>query len=361
MSMSSFPSIRGAAVCAAVALVLAACATSPVPNEKIAVAQASVQHAEQSGAPEFAPVEMSAARNELAGAEKAATRHKAGSATELAEQANADAKLAEATAEQHRSHKAAMEFDANMQENAHAAVDAAQADPDVLKYAALDLEAAKKRLAAADDAAAHHHNADVAQPAYLATQEARRAQAHAAAKADDARVAAGQAERDRIMLAARDRDVQNANAERNQATEEAQRLQAELDELKATATSRGLMLTLGDVLLDTGKSELNSGADRKLDRLAQFLNEHKDRRVQIDGFTDSVGTDAYNEQLSQRRADAVKAALLSRGVDASRINSEGYGKAFPVAGNNDSAGRQMNRRVEVLIGGSNGGAIAPRS
>jgi outer membrane protein OmpA-like peptidoglycan-associated protein len=252
-------------------------------------------------------------------------------------------------------------------ENAHAAVQAAEADPNVAKYAALDLEAAKKDLAIADDAALHHKDASVTQPAYLATQNARLAQAHAAAKADDARVAAGQAERDRIMLAARNREVENAKMATNAATmatnaatQEAARLQAEVDQLKATRTPRGLVLTLGDVLFDTGKAELNSGASRKLDQLAQFLSEHKDRRVQIDGFTDSVGTDSYNQELSRRRADAVKSALLSRGIEPARIATEGYGKAFPVATNSDSGGRQLNRRVEVVIGGDDGTAVAPR-
>jgi outer membrane protein OmpA-like peptidoglycan-associated protein len=253
-------------------------------------------------------------------------------------------------------------------QNAHTAVAAAEADANVAKYAALDLDAARKDLAAADDAALHHKDALIAQPAYLATQNARLAQRHAAAKADDARVAAGQAERDQIMLAARSREVQSAKTatnnaldQRDQATEEAARLKAEVDQLKATPTPRGLVMTLGDVLFDTGRAELNPGASRKLDPLAQFLNEHKDRRVQIDGFTDSVGTDSYNEQLSRRRADAVKSALLSRGVDASRIGTEGYGKAYPVANNNDSGGRQLNRRVEVVIGGDNGTPISPRS
>jgi outer membrane protein OmpA-like peptidoglycan-associated protein len=253
-------------------------------------------------------------------------------------------------------------------DNAHAAVQAAESDPNVAKYAALDLEAAKKDLAVADDAAMHHKEAEIAQPAYLAVQNARLAQAHAAAKADDAKVAAGQAERDQILLAARNREVQNAKMattaaldQRDQATEQAARLQAEVEQLKATPTSRGLVLTLGDVLFDTGRAELKSGASRKLDQLAQFLSEHKDRRVQIDGFTDSVGTDAYNEELSRRRADAVKATLLARGIDASRIGTEGYGKAYPVASNSDAGGRQLNRRVEVVIGADNGGAIAPRS
>jgi outer membrane protein OmpA-like peptidoglycan-associated protein len=252
-------------------------------------------------------------------------------------------------------------------ESAHAAVNAAEMDPNVAKYAALDLDAAKKDLAIADDAAAHHKDAEIAQPAYLAAQNARLAQMHAAAKADDARVAAGQAERDQIMLAARNREVQNAKVatnvaldQRDQATQEAARLQAEVDDLKAKPTPRGLVLTLGDVLFDTGRAELNPGAGRKLDQLAQFLSEHKDRRVQIDGFTDSVGTDSYNEDLSRRRADAVKSALMVRGIDSSRISTQGYGKSFPVANNSDSGGRQLNRRVEVVIGSDDGTAVSPR-
>lgn len=274
-------------------------------------------------------------------------------------------------------------------ESARSAVRTAEADPNVNKYAALDLDRARKDLSIAEEAQMHHRDAQVDQPAYLATQNARLAQAHAGAKADDARVAAGQLERDQIMLAARTREAENAKAsaansravataalsQRDQANEEASRaneqasraneekarVQAELDALKATPTPRGLVMTLGDVLFDTGRSELKSGASRKMDQLAQFLVEHPERRVQIDGFTDSVGTDAYNTDLSQRRADAVKTALINRGVQPSRIGTEGYGKAYPVASNSDSGGRQLNRRVEVVIGGDNGTAIAPRS
>jgi Domain of unknown function (DUF4398) len=106
---------KGASICAAMALSVAGCASTPIPNEKLAVAKSSVQRAEQSGAPELAPVEMAAARDKLARAEKAAAARDPQPATALAEQANVDAQLAEATAQENRSHKAAMEFDASLQ------------------------------------------------------------------------------------------------------------------------------------------------------------------------------------------------------------------------------------------------------
>jgi outer membrane protein OmpA-like peptidoglycan-associated protein len=239
-------------------------------------------------------------------------------------------------------------------ENARAAVQTAEADPNVQRYSALDLEAAKKDLAIADDANVHHKDAEVNQPAYLALQNARLAQARAAAartrEANNAKLAAANANQ------AKDAALN----ERDAANQEAARAQAELEQLKATPTPRGSVMTLGDVLFDTGRAELKPGAARKLDQLVQFLMEHPERRVQIDGFTDSVGSDSYNEELSRRRADSVKAALLSRGVDASRVSTEGYGKAYPVANNGDSGGRQLNRRVEVVIGNSSQ-PIAPRS
>jgi outer membrane protein OmpA-like peptidoglycan-associated protein len=238
-------------------------------------------------------------------------------------------------------------------ETARSDVQSAEADPNVSKYAALDLEAAKRNLGAAEDAWQHHDNAAASQSAYLATQSAHIAQAHGAAKADDARVAAGQAQRDQIMLAARTQEAEAAKTQRDQA-------QAELEALKATQTARGSLVTLGDVLFDTGKAQLKPGTDLKLDQLAQFLKEHPDRRIRIEGFTDNTGSDAFNEELSQRRADAVKAALMERNVDPSRIGTEGYGKAYPVASNNDSGGRQLNRRVEVVIGAENGSPVVPR-
>jgi outer membrane protein OmpA-like peptidoglycan-associated protein len=252
-------------------------------------------------------------------------------------------------------------------DSARSVVQAAEADPNAAKYGAVDLQTAKSDLAAAEAAFVRRDEPGIAQPAYMAAQNARLAQLRGAAKADDARVAAGRAERDSIVLAARTNQVDSANRAKdaaNRATDEAKenaaQLQAEVDALKAKPTDRGLVLTLGDVLFETGSATLSPGAGRNMDRLVQFLTDHPERMVQIDGFTDSIGTDSYNQDLSQHRADAVRYQLVSRGISSARISTQGYGKAYPVASNSESSGRQLNRRVEVVIGTDNGTAVAAR-
>jgi outer membrane protein OmpA-like peptidoglycan-associated protein len=246
-------------------------------------------------------------------------------------------------------------------ENARSAVHAAETDPHVATYAALDLQTARNELDAAEAAAAARDERGIDQPAYMATQTAHLAQLEASAKADDARVAAGKADRDRIQLNARTREVDSADAARDQAMQKTAAVQAELDALKAKPTDRGLVLTLGDVLFDTGNANLNPGAARNLDQLVQFLTDHPERHVEIDGYTDSVGTDSFNLDLSQRRADTVKSVLVNRGIAPMRIVSRGYGKEFSVASNTDSGGRQLNRRVEIVIGGDDGAPVTARS
>jgi outer membrane protein OmpA-like peptidoglycan-associated protein len=163
-------------------------------------------------------------------------------------------------------------------------------------------------------------------------------------------------ERESARLASRTREVDTARsdaASARLASETAQQqaiaLQKQIEELNAKATNRGLVVTLGDVLFDTGKSEIKGGAARNISKLAAFLNEHKDRSVIIEGHTDNVGSDDYNMGLSQRRADSVKAYLVSEGIVSSRIVTSGKGEASPVAGNDTASKRQQNRRVEVII------------
>ena len=120
--------------------------------------------------------------------------------------------------------------------------------------------------------------------------------------------------------------------------------------LQAQQTDRGIVLTLGDVLFATGSSNLKPGAIGNLDRLVAFLDKYGDRTVSIEGHTDSIGSNAYNEELSLRRADSVKAYMAAHGVASVRLASIGKGESFPVAGNESAGGRQQNRRVEVIIG-----------
>lgn len=126
-------------------------------------------------------------------------------------------------------------------------------------------------------------------------------------------------------------------------------LQRQIAELNARETDRGLVVTLGDLLFATGKSDLTGGAGPNLDKLAAFLGEYGDRTVLIEGHTDSVGSQESNYFLSQRRAESVRSYLVSRGVQASRLTTAGLGQGSPVASNDTATGRQQNRRVEVII------------
>jgi len=136
-----------------------------------------------------------------------------------------------------------------------------------------------------------------------------------------------------------------ANVSEQQASE----LQRQLEILQAKPTDRGLVLTLGDTLFATGNSQIKSGATANLDRLGDFLNEYPNRTAAIEGFTDSMGSEDSNQMLSERRADSVKRYLVERGVQSQRLTSTGRGESAPVADNETTAGRQQNRRVEVVI------------
>jgi len=147
-------------------------------------------------------------------------------------------------------------------------------------------------------------------------------------------------------------DANAAKQDAEAARKQAEDLQRQIAELNAKATDRGLVVTLGDVLFETGKADLKGGAAVNLAKLSAFLNQHPDRTVTIEGHTDSVGSEEFNQGLSQRRANSVQQFLISQGIAANRLTAVGKGENFPVAGNDDNAGRQMNRRVEVVIANS---------
>ena len=125
--------------------------------------------------------------------------------------------------------------------------------------------------------------------------------------------------------------------------------QQKIDLPNAKPTDHGLMLALDDVLFMSGRADLKPGALGNLNKLVNFLGKYLDRTVVIHGYTDSLGTGEYNQRLSERRANSVKAYLASQGIDSARLSASGMGQSAPVAGNDSGAGRQQNRRVEVII------------
>ena len=132
--------------------------------------------------------------------------------------------------------------------------------------------------------------------------------------------------------------------------EELERLQSRMDGLSVRQSGRGWVLTLADgALFDAGSAVPKAGARRPLDTLAQVMRRHPDREIAVEGFTDAQGPDDANRRLSARRAEAIRQALVARGLDPGRIDARGYGPSFPVASNETPQGRELNRRVEIVI------------
>ncbi len=156
-------------------------------------------------------------------------------------------------------------------------------------------------------------------------------------------------QRNQLSEQREDARLDSRTLEADLAHQETDDLKAQIAALNARETERGLVVTLGDVLFETDRAELKGGATNNLDRLAAFLNRYPDSNVIIEGYTDSIGSDDYNFDLSQRRAESVRGYLMSHGIASSRMSASGKGEGSPVASNDSSTGRQMNRRVEVVI------------
>jgi outer membrane protein OmpA-like peptidoglycan-associated protein len=143
-------------------------------------------------------------------------------------------------------------------------------------------------------------------------------------------------------------DVAAAERKAEQARQSAMEMARRL-ELASKESERGLVITLGDVLFKTGSATLASGAERTLSRVAELLKEYPDRAVIVEGHTDDVGSNAFNERLSQQRAQSVADALTADGVPATRLRTRGLGESAPSVPNTDMASRQQNRRVEIVL------------
>ena len=184
---------------------------------------------------------------------------------------------------------------------------------------------------------------------YIADRKVDTAWALAEARlTEDQRAALG-ADREDARLDARTREADAAKLAAASSAAESAELQRQIDELQAKDTDRGLVLTLGDVLFETDKAQLKSGATANLNTLVMFLNNYPTRTVLIEGYTDSVGSDDYNQGLSSRRAESVQSYLVGQGIDRARLTASGLGESAPVADNESATGRQLNRRVEVII------------
>ncbi|WP_229417729.1 OmpA family protein [Pseudoduganella buxea] len=244
-----------------------------------------------------------------------------------------------------------------------------------------EFKAASEALNAANSAAANREDlAKIDQLAALAKTKIATAQEVARTRRAEGDLAKSGAEREQVRLQARTAEAEAArrNAEQAQRDAEAakaraeqaraatrdaqaqtQALAAQLAELQAKQTERGMVVTLGDVLFNTDQAVLTSGGQATVQKLANILRENTDRTVLVEGFTDSTGSTAHNLELSQRRAEAVRSALTQMGIDRSRVETRGYGEAYPVAGNATAGERQLNRRVEIVLSEA-GKPIQPR-
>jgi outer membrane protein OmpA-like peptidoglycan-associated protein len=126
--------------------------------------------------------------------------------------------------------------------------------------------------------------------------------------------------------------------------------------LQTRDSARGLIVSMPDVLFDTGSANLKPSARERLARVAGILIAYPDIRVEVDGYTDSTGSALFNEQLSQQRADSVRSYMNQQGVPPSSITTRGLGQSNPIASNETSTGRQQNRRVELVVSGESIGS-----
>jgi outer membrane protein OmpA-like peptidoglycan-associated protein len=166
-----------------------------------------------------------------------------------------------------------------------------------------------------------------------------------------------QAAQERANLDAARAAAEEANRLRAQSEQEKAALKEQLRQqlnliLETRSSARGLIVNMNDVLFDTAKYTLRPGAREKLSKIAGILLVHPSLKLEVEGHTDSVGGDDYNQRLSEQRAGAVRDYLVQNGIAMSNVSAMGFGKTRPVVSNETSAGRQQNRRVEVVVSGA---------
>lgn len=310
----------------AIAAALAAC--SSIPDRNLALDQVRIRY-------------QSVQTESIVSRHASDELKSAGDAMRLAEQAYADG--AAAAQVDHLAYLTrqriviAQETAASREAQAVTAGAAAERDRMRLALRTQEADAAQRQLAAAerDGARSAAALAQSEQDSARKSRDLARAEKESASQGESLARAEREAAADRARLAQRD--------------EREQDLKQQLAELNARNTERGIVVTLGDVLFDSGQAQLHDNGGRSVTRLADFMKRYPLRQASIEGFTDSIGSAASNLDLSDRRAQAVKAALVGMGIGAERIVTRGHGEEQPLAGNDTAAGRQMNRRVEVVF------------
>jgi outer membrane protein OmpA-like peptidoglycan-associated protein len=219
-----------------------------------------------------------------------------------------------------------------------------QAELAAARQAQLQAEAAEAKRRADEEARRQAELAAAREAQLKAESEAAAMRAQAEADALKAKEEAAKAEAERARLAAEQAN-QAAEALRAQLLEQFNRI------LETRDTARGLVINLSDVLFDTGKYDLRPITREKLARLSGILLGHPGLSLEVEGHTDSTGSDELNQKLSEQRAEAVRGYLIEQGLAPDNITSKGFGKSMPVADNNTAAGRQQNRRVELIVSG----------
>lgn len=235
-----------------------------------------------------------------------------------------------------------------MVDEARAAYEEIRTDPDVARSGDRQLRNARDQLARAERLMEEGASTtEIEHAAYLANRHAEIAREQAERAKLQQQINSAEERRKELELQAR-------SAEAQAAQQEAAELRRQMEALQAEQTDRGMVLTLGDVLFDLNRAELKPAGETTVGRLADFMAEYENRRVRVEGYTDSTGTESYNQDLSERRAEAVREALIEKGINRSRVEVQGFGEQYPVATNETAAGRQQNRRVEIVISDAEG-------
>jgi outer membrane protein OmpA-like peptidoglycan-associated protein len=364
--MNTIPhTLKSLAMFATAALMLSACASSPSsPDGAAAVRSKLTQLQGESQLATLAPVEIRDAEDAVRVAETperdtALSRHRVLLADRKVDIARswAQSRLYEEQREDLNRQSEQARLDSRTRE-----ADLARRDANIAEGQAnvARNQAANARGDAADargDAVAARSQAEIAQgQAAIARNQTNIARGDAAAARNATDAAQDQTAAARAQTGIAQADAANARGQANVARadnaatqRENEELQRQVAELNGRATDRGLVVTLGDVLFNTGQATIQGGNTSNLDKLAVFLKRYPERSVAIEGHTDNVGEDGSNMTLSQNRANAVRSYLVEEGVATSRFMSTGMGESAPVASNDTDTGRQQNRRVEVII------------